>query len=38
MQFIVSKHLPNPVLHPSDYLEWRAKMQAAEAVVAAAHA
>lgn len=27
---------PNPVLHPSDYLEWRAKMQAAEAAVAAA--
>jgi len=27
---------PNPVLHPSDYIEWRAEMQAAEAAVATA--
>jgi uncharacterized protein (AIM24 family) len=27
---------PNPILHPSDYIEWRAEMQATEAAVASA--
>lgn len=27
---------PNPILHPSDYLQWRSEMQAAEAAIGAA--